>query len=73
MREVIETIDGPIALNRCLRGEGECDEEGLCPIYEVWFKAQNQLLEILNNTTLEDLARQMIRNEKKTREEVRHR
>ena len=73
MREVIETIDGPIALNRCLRREGECDEEGLCPIYEVWSKAQNQLLEILESTTVEDLARRMIRNEKKSREEVRHR
>jgi Rrf2 family protein len=73
MREVIETIDGPIALNRCLRREGECDEERLCPIYEVWSKAQNQLLEILDSTTVEDLARQMIRNEKKSREEVRHR
>lgn len=73
MREVIETIDGPIALNRCLRREGECDEEGLCPIYEVWSKAQNQLLEILDSTTVEDLARQMIRNEKKGREEVKHR
>jgi len=73
MREVIETIDGPIALNRCLRREGECDEEGFCPIYEVWSKAQNQLLELLDSTTVEDLARQMVRNEKKRRKEVRDR
>jgi Rrf2 family iron-sulfur cluster assembly transcriptional regulator len=73
MREVIEAIDGPIALNRCLRREGECDEEELCPIYPVWSKAQQQLLEILDSTTVEDLARQMVRNEKKKREEVRHR
>jgi Rrf2 family protein len=73
MREVIEAIDGPIALNRCLRWEGECDEEGLCPIHRVWSKAQGQLLKILDSTTVEDLARQMVRNEKKRREEVRHR
>ena len=73
MREVIEAIDGPIALNRCLRREGECAEEELCPIYQVWSKAQQQLLEILDSTTLEDLARQMVRNERKKREEVRHR
>jgi Rrf2 family transcriptional regulator, iron-sulfur cluster assembly transcription factor len=70
MREVIEAIDGPITLNRCLRGGGECDEEGLCPIYPVWSKAQKQLLEILDSTTVGDLARQMVRNEKKRREEV---
>jgi DNA-binding IscR family transcriptional regulator len=39
----------------------------------VWSKAQQQLLEILDGTTVEDLARQMVRNEKKRREEVRHR
>jgi DNA-binding IscR family transcriptional regulator len=39
----------------------------------VWSKAQQQLLETLDSTTVEDLARQMVRNEKKRREEVRHR
>ena len=72
MREVIEAIDGPIALNRCLRREGECVEEELCPIYQVWSKAQEQLLKILESTTVEDLARRMVRNEKKRREEVRY-
>ena len=73
MREVIEAIDGPIILNRCLRREGECEEDEICPIYQVWSKAQQQLLEILDHTTMEDLVRQMVRNEKKRREEVRKR
>jgi len=73
MREVIEAIDGPIVLNRCLRREGECEEDEICPIYQVWSKAQQQLLEILDRTTMEDLVRQMVRNEKKRREEVRKR
>ena len=73
MREVIEAIDGPIALNRCLRREGECEEDEICPIYHVWSKAQQQLLEILDRTTVEDLVTEMIRNEKKRREEVRKR
>jgi Rrf2 family protein len=73
MREVIEAIDGPILLNRCLRREGECEEDEICPIYQVWSKAQQQLLEILDRTTVEDLVRQMVRNEKKKKEEVRKR
>jgi Rrf2 family protein len=73
MREVIEAIDGPIVLNRCLRREGECEEDEICPIYQVWSKAQKQLLEILDRTTMEDLVRQMVHNEKKRREEVRKR
>ncbi len=65
MREVIEAIDGPIALSPCLRKKGECDEEELCPIYPVWSKAQRELFQVLDNTTVEDLVRQMVRNERK--------
>lgn len=73
MREVIEAIEGPIALNRCLRREGECEEEGVCPIHQVWEKAQERFLEILDRTTMEDLAKQIVRNERNGREEVRKR
>lgn len=73
MREVIEAIEGPIALNRCLRREGECEEEEVCPIHQVWEKAQERFLEILDRTTMEDLAKQIVRNERNRREEVRKR
>jgi Rrf2 family iron-sulfur cluster assembly transcriptional regulator len=73
MREVIEAIEGPIALSRCLRREGECEEEEVCPIHQVWEKAQERFLEILDRTTMEDLAKQIVRNERNGREEVRKR
>ena len=73
MREVIEAIEGPIALNRCLRREGECEEEEVCPIHQVWEKAQERFLEILDRTTMEDLAKQIVRNKRNGREEVRKR
>lgn len=73
MREVIEAIEGPIALNRCLRREGECEEEEVCPIHQVWEKAQERFLEILDRTTMKDLAKQIVRNERNGREEVRKR
>jgi Rrf2 family protein len=73
MREVIEALEGPIALNRCLLREGECREEYVCPIHQVWEKAQERLLEILDTTTMEDLAERMVRNERRGREEVRKR
>lgn len=60
MREVIEALEGPIALNRCLLKEGECGEEAVCPIHQVWEKAQERFLEILDRTTMEDLAKQMV-------------
>ena len=73
MREVIEALEGPIALNRCLLSEWECKEESVCPIHQVWEKAQERLLEILDMTTMEDLAEWMVRNERREREEVRSR
>ena len=71
MREVIEAIEGPIALNRCLLREGECEEDVVCPIHQVWEQAQQRFVEVLETTTMEDLAKQMVRNEKRAREEVR--
>ncbi len=73
MGEVIETLEGPIALNRCLLREGECGEEAVCPIHQVWEKAQERFLEILDRTTMKDLAEQMVRIERRGSEEVRKR
>jgi Rrf2 family protein len=67
MREIIEALEGPIALNRCLLREGECGEERVCPLYPVWEELQQRILEILDRTSMEDLAKRMIRNERKGR------
>jgi hypothetical protein len=37
----------------------------------VWEQAQQRFVEIFETTTMEDLAKQMVRNEKRAREEVR--
>src|SRR4030042_5312509 len=65
MRQVIEALEGPIALNRCLLRQGECDEEERCPLHEVFEEAQEKFGEVLDRTTIEDLARQDIRNERR--------
>ena len=67
MKQVIEALEGPIALNRCLLRQGECDEEESCPLHEVFEEAQEKFLEVLDRTTIEDLARQDIRNERRGR------
>ncbi len=56
LREVIEAIEGPIALGRCLTQEG-CAYLDTCPVYPVLAKAQEQLLSALESTTLHDLAK----------------
>lgn len=53
--EVIEAIDGPLQLNICVGGEGDCPFEENCPMRSVWCKAQNELLETLKNTNFAQL------------------
>jgi Rrf2 family transcriptional regulator, iron-sulfur cluster assembly transcription factor len=62
MREIVEAIEGPIALNRCLLRQGECEEEKVCPLRQVWEEAQQRFVEVLDRTTMEDLAKQRIGN-----------
>jgi Rrf2 family protein len=55
MRQIIEAMDGPIALNTCLILPGECPRESICPIHEVWVKTQENLLASLESITLAHL------------------
>jgi Rrf2 family protein len=57
MKEVIEALEGPIAINRCVAGKGACESEEECPLHEAWKRAQQSLMEVLGKTTMEDLAK----------------
>jgi Rrf2 family protein len=59
IKEIIEAIEGPIALNRCLLKKGECEEEKICPLQSVWEEVQQRFIDILDNTTIEDLLNRM--------------
>ncbi len=56
--DVLEAINGPLAINRCLSDDYQCECEGSCSIKEVWSKAQQNLTDVLVNTTLADLIQQ---------------
>jgi Rrf2 family transcriptional regulator, iron-sulfur cluster assembly transcription factor len=56
LREVIEAIEGPIALCRCLAPWEGCDKVESCPLYPVMSRAQEEMLAVLDNITLQELA-----------------
>jgi Rrf2 family transcriptional regulator, iron-sulfur cluster assembly transcription factor len=56
LRQIIEAIEGPIALNRCLTPTEGCERMEYCPLHPILAQAQQQLLEMLDATTLKDLA-----------------
>lgn len=51
--DVVEAIDGPIALNECTVESGSCDMGGNCPLHDVWSETQIQLVERLRKTTFD--------------------
>lgn len=54
--QVIESLDGPIRLNRCVIEPGSCPRDGHCPVHHVWAKAQADLTQMLEVTTFDVLA-----------------
>jgi Rrf2 family iron-sulfur cluster assembly transcriptional regulator len=54
--DVIEAIQGKIALNRCLRSAGACARHKVCPVRGRLGQAQQMVVDYLRKTTLKDLA-----------------
>jgi Rrf2 family protein len=56
MLQIIEAIDGPLALNRCTFEPSRCPRSNKCAVHPIWEKAQQQLNGLLSNTLLSEIA-----------------
>lgn len=56
LREVLEAVEGPLALNQCLT-PASCDAQPGCPMSQVWMEAQHALETVLGRYSLADVAR----------------
>lgn len=56
VKKVIELFDGPMGVARCMVREGFCENQPTCPLRGVWAVAQRRMLEVLEGTTIADLA-----------------
>ncbi len=52
---ILQEIDGPEVLNRCILGLEPCDEAKPCPMHPLWFSCRQQLRQMLAEITLADL------------------
>lgn len=52
-REIMEAVEGPMRLNRCVGDEPDCRSED-CNMRNYWIKFQDALVEMFDNTTLEE-------------------
>ena len=58
LRELLEAIEGPDLLDRCLFWGHRCGEENPCLLHREWAQVKSQLLWALEQKTLEDFARE---------------
>jgi len=58
MRDIVEAVDGPIALNPCVLWPNECSRNEKCQMHEAWMHAQQQLMDVLDTVKLSTLAPQ---------------
>jgi Rrf2 family protein len=54
-QDVIQAIEGPIAVNACLDEHVSCDQLPLCAMVGVWSEVQRRIVEVFARTTLADL------------------
>ena len=55
MLDVIEAVDGPIRVDRCLLAPDECGRELFCPAYRVGQDVLSYAVDRLGSTTVADL------------------
>jgi Rrf2 family protein len=56
--DVLEAIEGKMALNLCLSDKKNCDFSRNCPVHSVWASVQSKVVEVLKKSNFEELSRQ---------------
>ena len=56
--QVIEAVDGPLALNRCVHGGSGCPLSRSCPAHPLWRRLQKLVADELKAVTIESLLRE---------------
>jgi Rrf2 family protein len=54
-RDIIEALEGPIAVNLCLDQQMTCSHLPRCAMVGVWNEIQRRVMDVFANTTLADL------------------
>lgn len=54
--DVVEAIDGPIALNVCVTSGASCQRHTACPAHGVWLKAQSAMVSVLREAKIAEMS-----------------
>lgn len=58
LRQIIEAVEGPFAMNECLTTSG-CTNKEKCPVTKIWSEVQDAVETILEGHTLGDIVHEM--------------
>ncbi|HEX9019931.1 MAG TPA: Rrf2 family transcriptional regulator [Nitrospirota bacterium] len=58
--EVLDAIEGKLAINVCLADKKKCSFSKHCPTHLLWAAVQARMAETLRKTSFEDLAKQKV-------------
>ncbi len=50
--EIVEAVEGPLALTQCLNDPETCSRSGACVARDLWMETTEAMLQVLRNTTL---------------------
>jgi Rrf2 family protein len=53
--DVIEAVEGPVALNVCLDGDDACGRSSCCTMVSIWRQGQERMLDVYRQAKLSDL------------------
>ncbi len=53
--DVIEAVEGPVALNVCLDGDDACGRSSTCTMVSVWRAGQERMLDVYRQAKLSEL------------------
>lgn len=52
MRQIIEAVEGPVAVSRCAHSPESCEKSGTCPFHRYWTEVHDSVLTILDKHTV---------------------
>lgn len=55
IRQIVEAVQGPLAMNDCVTHEGECPRKDGCCYHPIWRGTQALVINYLDSVTLDDV------------------
>jgi Rrf2 family iron-sulfur cluster assembly transcriptional regulator len=59
VQDVVEMMQGPVVMNRCLLGKDGCPRAPKCPLKNSWIDVEKKLANYMASITLKDLVNQL--------------